>query len=222
MPDKLLIIEVLERELQKHTDSFKALLERNQEVEQELERYRLKTDELRQELLVANKALLSLVKQTERGREDIELQMASAIRVRVMPILRRLMSDPALSRHRTEVELLQEHLIQICPPPQENTCWTTALSNTELHIATLVRHGYSSAEIAQHLHISIDTVKTHRKSIRRKLNLHRSPSNLRTHLQNKGNHVSQTPPPQDTKLADIKAKTTAATPPLSSPPLKGH
>ncbi|MCC7297504.1 MAG: response regulator transcription factor, partial [Bacteroidia bacterium] len=49
---------------------------------------------------------------------------------------------------------------------------TVVLSERELEIVTLVAQGKSNAEIAEALFISPHTVKTHRKNINFKLNIH--------------------------------------------------
>ena len=51
-------------------------------------------------------------------------------------------------------------------------------SSSELRIASMIKNGLTSQEIADLLHISLDTVKTHRRGIRKKLNLNNSNINL--------------------------------------------
>jgi DNA-binding NarL/FixJ family response regulator len=45
------------------------------------------------------------------------------------------------------------------------------LSDRELEVFQLIGDGYATHEIAEHLHLSIKTVATHRENIKRKLNL---------------------------------------------------
>ena len=59
----------------------------------------------------------------------------------------------------------------------------TVLTPTELRTALLIRNGLTTDEIAKHMHISPETVKSHRKNIRKKLGLNKSHHNLRAHLQ---------------------------------------
>jgi len=58
-----------------------------------------------------------------------------------------------------------------------------SLSTTELRIASMIKNGMSSEEIAEYLYISSFTIKTHRRNIRRKLNLQNSGVNLRAYLE---------------------------------------
>ena len=59
----------------------------------------------------------------------------------------------------------------------------TVLTPTELRTAFLIWNGLTTDEIAKHMHISPETVKSHRKNIRKKLGLNKSHHNLRAHLQ---------------------------------------
>jgi len=56
---------------------------------------------------------------------------------------------------------------------------------TELRVVTLIRDGLNSQDIARHLKVSLATVKSHRKNLRRKLNLRKSSMDLREFLQAK-------------------------------------
>ena len=56
------------------------------------------------------------------------------------------------------------------------------LSQTEINIATMIMNGISSKEISNLLNTSLETVKTHRKHIRKKLNIHNTNYNLSSYL----------------------------------------
>lgn len=62
------------------------------------------------------------------------------------------------------------------------------LSATELKVALFIKEGLSSNEIARQLTISVATVKTHRKNIRRKLKIQNSKINLSSYLKLKWHH----------------------------------
>jgi len=55
----------------------------------------------------------------------------------------------------------------------------------ELRIAAMVKNGLTSQEIARQLNISLHTVKTHRKNIRKKLKIQNSTVNLSSYLRAK-------------------------------------
>lgn len=61
------------------------------------------------------------------------------------------------------------------------------LTYTESKICDMIEGGLSSKEIADDMNISVDTVKTHRKNIRKKLELNKSGANMYIYLKNKKN-----------------------------------
>ena len=60
---------------------------------------------------------------------------------------------------------------------------STTLTPTELRITLLIRNRLTTDEIAKHMYISSETVKSHRKNIRKKLGLNKSNHNLCVYLQ---------------------------------------
>jgi DNA-binding CsgD family transcriptional regulator len=59
------------------------------------------------------------------------------------------------------------------------------LSFSELRIASMIMSGLTSQRIANQLYISLRTVETHRKNIRRKLNINNSHQKLRDYLESR-------------------------------------
>jgi DNA-binding NarL/FixJ family response regulator len=59
----------------------------------------------------------------------------------------------------------------------------TCLSPAELRICELIRRGMGSKEIAAETGISVETVDTHRRNVRRKLKINNESVNLSTYLQ---------------------------------------
>ena len=51
-----------------------------------------------------------------------------------------------------------------------------------MQIAEMIRHGKNSKDIAAMLGTSVATVNTHRNNIRKKLNVRKQKTNLRSHL----------------------------------------
>lgn len=60
---------------------------------------------------------------------------------------------------------------------------SSKLTHTETNICMMIEDGLSSKEIAAHLNIAIDTVKTHRKNIRKKLRLQKTGTNMYIYLK---------------------------------------
>jgi DNA-binding CsgD family transcriptional regulator len=68
---------------------------------------------------------------------------------------------------------------ELATPLESNT----PLSAQELRVALMVRNGMTSVEIAGRLRVSPETVKTHRRNIRRKFGLTSTNQKLSTYLQ---------------------------------------
>ncbi|MRR14566.1 LuxR family transcriptional regulator [archaeon] len=56
------------------------------------------------------------------------------------------------------------------------------LTPKEMQIAEMIRQGKNSKDIAEMLGTSVATVNTHRNNIRKKLNMRKQKTNLRSHL----------------------------------------
>jgi two-component system, response regulator PdtaR len=144
---------------------------------------RIKLDELRQEVQEVNRALLSLTSHAARTREELEMEVAVAVRTRVLPVLKQLQADPAFQQYRIEFEMLAMHMSHLTAGMTKEPELAGALSTTELRIASLIKHDLSNDQIAGQLFLSPETVKTHRRNIRKKLGLQKSNKNLATFLK---------------------------------------
>ena len=82
-----------------------------------------------------------------------------------------------------KLDVLSAYLSDLTPDGARGHDVIISLSAMELRIAMMIKNGFSSEEIARLLHISSHTVKTHRKSIRRKLNLKNADINLASYLK---------------------------------------
>jgi DNA-binding NarL/FixJ family response regulator len=167
-------------ELEKQLRSVKS------ELESATEKLRLKgikLDQLRREVQGVNQALLSLTSHVARAREELEMEVAVAVRTKIFPILKQLQADPGFQRYRIEFEMLSMHMNHLTAGLVKQTAAAGALSTTELRIAALIKNDLSNQQIAGQLFLSPETVKTHRRNIRKKLGLHNSKQNLATYLK---------------------------------------
>ena len=156
------------------------------ELETATEKLRLKEvklDQLRQEVQEVNKALLSLTSHIARTREELEMEVAIAVRTRVLPILRELQDDPGFEKYRLEFEMLSLHMHHLTAGLAQKSASACALSPTELRIAALIKNDLTNDQIAGQLFLSPETVKTHRRNIRKKLGLQNANQNLATFLK---------------------------------------
>ena len=162
------------------------LAEKNQALEESRQsstHHQQQLEHLNNQLLETNDALSVLARNLERARKESEKQILHRTRTLILPIVERLLEEKGMAKHRSELEMLRSYLMNLFPGHTEELKMAARLSATESRIAAMIRNGMSSEEIARSLYISTNTVKTHRKNIRRKLNLQNSGRNLRTWLK---------------------------------------
>lgn len=103
----------------------------------------------------------------------------------VLPYLHSLKASRLSDNQRSWLDVLENHLNQLTSRFAKNvTLAELNFSNAELRVASLVKDGKNSKEIAAILMISAKTVAAHRGSIRKKLGLKGKQGGLRYHLLN--------------------------------------
>ena len=154
-----------------------------QRSQSDLLTHRRVLEQTSEQLLETNKALSVLAENLERTREESEKRIVRKIKSLIIPIVERLQRDKNLERYKAELSLLVGHVENLTSGLASDTRIADSLSSAELRIASMIMNELTSEEIANQLHISLSTVKTHRKNIRRKLNLNHSHHNLKTYLK---------------------------------------
>ena len=136
-----------------------------------------------EELTESNAALKVLLKQREQDQADFENNILSNIKHLIMPYIEKLKKNKLEPDELAYLNIIESNLNEIVSP------FATKLSfqfldftPREIMIADLIKDGKQDKDIMEILHISIDTVKTHRKNIRRKLGIYGKRINLRTKL----------------------------------------
>ncbi len=175
--------EALQAEIGARTRQIGRAQSELQTAARRADRQQRKLEQLRCELQEVNQALLSLTTQMLRSREELEVEVATNLRRRLLPFLRELEQDPSFERYRTEFDMLFFHLRDLSSNLAQDQTSLGVLSPTELRVATLIKHGMTSNELARTLHVSLDTIKTHRRNIRKKLGICNTSTHLATFLQ---------------------------------------
>jgi len=134
----------------------------------------------------ANTALRVILEQRNRDRADLERTIVANVETTIVPLLEQLHRHLAGSPEAIYVDAVNQNLRELVLPfAQSLDGLATAeghLTQREREIATLIRAGKSSQEIAEALYISPATVAFHRKNLRRKLGLPPRGPSLATHL----------------------------------------
>jgi len=151
--------------------------------EQLLLKAKSELEDINEQLLETNNALSVLARNLERARTECESRVLQKTNKIILPIIERLQQDKRLGEYRNDFELLLRYIEDLTSDLAGDAKMAESLSVTELRIASMIKNGMSAEEIARHLYIAPSTVKTHRRNIRRKLNIQNSGINLRAYLE---------------------------------------
>jgi DNA-binding CsgD family transcriptional regulator len=136
-----------------------------------------------EKLAESNIALKVLLEHRQKDRVQLEENMLANVRTLILPYIQQLMETRLGKRERTMVEIIEERLNEITSPFLNRLVGlNTILTPQEIKVATMVREGRSSAEIADVLQISVSAIDFHRKQVRKKLGLTGAATNLRSYL----------------------------------------
>lgn len=172
----------LERLLQSTNAELKEKVDELEKNRAELLESRSELENVNEQLMETNNALSVLARNLDRTKKESEKHLLKKTRSLIHPIIGRLQQSNHMEKHRVDIDLLAKHIEDLTSDITGDIKISASLSATELRIAAMIRNGMSSMEIAQQLHISSDTVKTHRKNIRKKLGLRNSKINLQSYL----------------------------------------
>ncbi len=137
----------------------------------------------KQSLEETNIAMKVLLKQREEDKLELEKKVLSNVKDLVLPYVEKLKNSRLKAKDRTLVEIIDTHLQDIISPLlQRFTNARILLTPQEMQVASLVKDGKTSKEIADVLNISETTVNFHRKNLRVKFGLRNKRTNLRSYL----------------------------------------
>lgn len=152
-------------------------------TEQALRESQTDLQEQKQGLEEANVALKVLLKQRQDDKQELEKRFLSNVKGLVLPYVEKLKNAHLKSSHKTLVEIIETHLKDIISPLMQNLTNTNIfLTPQEMQVASLVKDGKTSKEIAEILVVSEATVNFHRKNLRTKFGLTNKQANLRAYL----------------------------------------
>ena len=136
-----------------------------------------------EKLQESNIALKVLLKHREKDQLQLEETMLGNVRELILPYVNKLLDSGIKGRERALTEIIRDRLEEIISPFLKRlSSLHTVLTPQEIQVATLVRDGRSSKEIAEIMTLSLSAVAFHRKQIRKKLKMTGSGNNLRSYL----------------------------------------
>jgi len=182
-------------ELEKRVDNrTREIVRANEKLRQEIkERKRVAKTLLKREkelqsnschLEEVNTALKILLRQREQDKKDLEENILSNVRFLILPFIERLKQSRLNNHQVTCTEILQANVNQIVSPfLKKLNSRFLGLTPLEIKIASMVKAGKTTKEIAEILYLSVNTVTSYRYRLRCKFGLRNTKTNLHTFLQ---------------------------------------
>ena len=149
---------------------------------EELVKNRSEWEDLNRELVQTHQAMSVLAKNIDSKKIELEEKVNTTITSKVMPIINDLLNQERIKRFWPEISSMAEHLNSITTKSELHREIINVLTETEMKVAAMIKNGMASKEIASVMFISLETVKAHRKNIRRKLNIHNTKQKLSEYL----------------------------------------
>ena len=110
------------------------------------------------------------------------------------------------------MDIIETSLQEIINPFTKNISnLMIRLTQSEIHIATMIKQGFTNKEIAQALNCSKRTIDTHRANIRKKLNLTNQKVNLKSSVLNTSELIRTELPVESKVIVEENSNTTIAT-----------
>ncbi|MDZ7581304.1 MAG: LuxR C-terminal-related transcriptional regulator [Deltaproteobacteria bacterium] len=130
-----------------------------------------------------NIALKVLLRQREADKDELEKKVLANVKDLILPYVEKLKNAPLKPREKTVVDIITKHLNEIISPLLQTFANAKILlTPQEMQVASLVKDGKTSKEIAGILNVAETTVNFHRKNLRKKFGLADRQSNLRSYL----------------------------------------
>lgn len=178
-------LELKSRQYELHLEQLVA--ERTAELEHANRNLRENEAQLRrraEDFEELNTALNALLKKRERDKAEMDEKIVLNIRQSVLPFIGKLKQGSLDPQQVSHLQSMETSLHAITAPMLSSLrVIAKSLTPTELEVAQMIKEGRRTKEIADTMHLSKNTVMTHRFNIRNKLKLLNSKTNLRSFLQ---------------------------------------
>ena len=124
------------------------------------------------ELMEANTALKVLMSHREKEKSENEEKLLMNLQGQILPYIHNLMKGPLNSKQKDELKMLEKNLQNIMSEfltrLQSNV---SKFTPKEIQVASLIKEGISTKDIARMMSVSTKTVDIFRYNIRKKLGL---------------------------------------------------
>ncbi|MGE5855856.1 MAG: PAS domain-containing protein [Syntrophaceae bacterium] len=170
--DLLQFSESLKTEIVERKEAEKKLRKREREL-------KIKSNNLQE----VNTAMKVLLDQREKDRREVEEMVLNNVKELLLPYLEKLKKTKLTDLQLAHIRVIETNLDNIISPFLKNLhSKYLNLTPKETRVATLVKEGRTTKEIAELLGMSVAAVEFHRNNIRRKLGISNKKANLISHL----------------------------------------
>jgi len=163
------------------------------EAAEELAKYRKglerlvkeRTNELRNKtktLEEVNVALKVLLQHREEDKKELEDRVVMNVKNMIIPFAEKMKSTNLDDRQLAYMSIIATHLNDITSSMIKKM-YQFNFTPTEVEVASLIKEGKATKEIARIIGIAASSVNTHRNNIRKKLGISKEKMNLHSHLQ---------------------------------------
>ena len=169
---KLLGYRGIDRDITERKMAEKALREREAEL-------KIKTNSLEE----LNTALRVLLKKGDEDKAELSEKVLCNVKELIVPYLEKLEKSPLDPKQAAYINILESNLNNIISAFSCTLCSKyLGLTHKEILVANLIKEGKTNKEIGEVLALSVRTIETHRKNMRKKLSIENKKGNLRSHL----------------------------------------
>ena len=172
----------MEIQVKELTKELKTALSEVKRKEEEIIKLKTYSEEINKELIETNQALSTLARNINREKELSENKVYNTIVADVMPVIAELQNNKTCEKCSADLEVMKIHLNGLISDRIEYHEIITSLTEHEMRVVVLIKKGLTNKKIANMLFISEHTVKTHRRNIRKKLNISDPNINLCSYL----------------------------------------
>ncbi|MGB3223740.1 MAG: PAS domain S-box protein [Desulforhopalus sp.] len=130
-----------------------------------------------------NVTLKYVMKAIDRDKEEFELSITQKITTSIIPSLQKLAAEENHEIREMYMKILRDQLAGLTRSSNSiRNEDIIRLTKSEVQICQMIQSGSASKDIADAMSISLETVQTHRKNIRKKLGLSGKDVNLYSYL----------------------------------------
>lgn len=151
----------------------------------EIERLKRELEGERNNVKDSNIAFKLLIQKVALEKKNIEERVALNLKNSVIPLIEKLKNDKGTDK--VTLNAIDNTISNILSPLIQNISSSYyALSKKEVQVASLIKQGLTTRQIADILNIAKSTVDTHRDNIRKKLDLKGKGVSLKKYLKKMG------------------------------------